>query len=338
MISVIIPLYNVEKYILQCLVSFEKQIYRDFELIIVDDGSTDKSVELIEEYQKKSSLKIKLIKQKNAGVSAARNVGLANANGDYICFVDSDDIVAPEFLSEMEYHVKLDEMDLVVCGFKSVPQNWGLDSYRFEEGTTITMSSNDLLRKFLYHDIKISICSLMVKKSILKLNNIKFTEGFRYSEDVEMVWKIIAHSNKVTYLSSKLYFYRVRNDSAMSLVDDKRIDGFRLITGLEAYFKNNRPDFAHEFKRFATARWVWATMWQIAVASSDYKAFKSKVKKFNTRRNMRKLILYPKKYVAFSALMYWLFPYIYYKIASIKGVKRLNDRRVTNIDKSESFN
>ncbi|MGM7702964.1 glycosyltransferase family 2 protein [Pseudalkalibacillus sp. Hm43] len=331
MISVIIPLYNVENYILKCLHSFEKQCYSDFELIIVDDGSIDNSSTIVEKFQLDSSLKIKLLKQNNAGVSVARNVGLDNASGDYICFVDADDIVAPEYLSEMIKQIKLNHADLVICGFKSVPQDWGLDFYSFNKNTHTnnTLTSYEGLLKFLYFDIKISICSLMVKKTIIENNHLRFSEGYRYSEDMEMVWKIIANSKTLTYINSELYFYRIRNDSAMSLIDDKRLDGFKLIKNLESYFEKYRPDFSEEFKRFGAARWVWATMWQLAVASNNYYLFKIKRGKYKPFYYMKQLVFYPKKYVSLSALLYCITPYIYYKIASYKGEKRLNNRKIT---------
>ena len=122
MISIIVPVYNVEKYLSRCLDSILVQTYRDFELILVDDGSTDRSGAICDEYASRDE-RIKLIRQSNQGLSVARNVGLDAARGDYIGFVDSDDYIHPE-----TYQILLDALlkydaDLSVCGFNYVCEN-----------------------------------------------------------------------------------------------------------------------------------------------------------------------------------------------------------------------
>ena len=101
MISVIIPAYNAEKQITNCLKSFENQRYKDFEIIVVNDGSTDKSEEVVNNYKQKSPMNILLVTQINSGVSVARNTGVKHARGNYLCFVDSDDMVTPEYLEKI---------------------------------------------------------------------------------------------------------------------------------------------------------------------------------------------------------------------------------------------
>lgn len=333
LISIIIPLFNAENYIIQCLDSFEKQIYKMFEIIIVNDGSKDNSASIVESYSKKSDMKIKLINQENAGVSAARNKGLDNASGEYICFVDADDMVGPEYLSQMVDIINEYDCELVICGFKPIPENWDISLYIYKKYHTKIMTSDEVLRKFLYQDIVSGVWSLMVKRNVIKKNSLRFAEGYRYSEDLEMVWKLISHSKNVAYNRSQLYIYRVRNGSAMSFVDDRRMDGFALIKGLEKYFERVHPNFAKEFKHYGTARWVWATLWQAALVSDNYKSFLVVSNKLNAKKYMKKLFTYPKLCVAISSFTYCILPFLYYCTIRKIGIKRLNNRRLLKENK-----
>lgn len=332
MISIIIPLYNVENYVVQCLDSFEKQLYKNFELIIVNDGSTDKSAYVVREYMEKSNMNIKLIEQNNSGVSAARNKGLDLASGEYICFVDPDDMVRPEYLSVMINILHNNSCDLVICGSKKVSEDWNPNDATYEKHPVEIMDSLTALRKFLYGEIVSGVCFLMVKRELIENNKLRFADGYRYSEDLEMMWKMLAHSKTIAYTKSQLYIYRTRSGSAMSIVDEKRIDGFNLMVELENYFQRVRPDFFEEFKRYGVARWVWATLWQVAIASKDYKSFVDFANKFKPKMYIKKLVTYPKAYVALSSLLYCLSPLLYYDIIQIFGKRRIMNRLVVSSD------
>lgn len=329
-ISVIIPLYNVEDYVTYCLESFENQSYNNFEIIIVNDGSTDDSESVIKQYKKQSEMTIHLINQENAGVSEARNNGINAASGECICFVDADDMVHVDFLKEMANAISKEDCDLVICGSENVPEDTVTNKMDSNEYITDTMNSYKALKKFLYREIISGVCFIMVKKEIFTNNNLNFAKGFRYSEDLEMMWKLIAHSKKIGHTKKKLYFYRMRNGSAMSVVDDKRMDGYTLMKGMEKYFQKVRPDFSSEFIKYGTARWVWATLWQIALASDCYSSFKKTSNKFNTKQYMKNLLTYPKMYVAVSSLVYTISPFIYYHTVRKFGLMKVKYRAFTS--------
>lgn len=118
-ISVIIPIYNVEKYLKRCIDSVLAQTFQDFECILVDDGSPDRCGEICEEYKQKDS-RIKVIHQENQGLGSARNSGLAIATGEFVCFIDSDDWIEPNYLKIMEEHTRAYNVDIVMCGFREV--------------------------------------------------------------------------------------------------------------------------------------------------------------------------------------------------------------------------
>lgn len=336
MISVIIPLYNTEKYIKSCLLSFENQKCKDFEIIVVNDGSKDKSASIVREYADKSDLKIKLIDQENKGVSAARNRGLKSAVGQYICFIDSDDMVAPNYLSDMLGAINSLDCEVAICNYSVVSERQMCNIVNYPTHTITKMDSREAIKRFLYRDISPGIGSCMVKRDVIDGNGLCFAEGYHYGEDIEMIFKILAHSENVAYIRYPLYLYRAHDTSAMSLVDERRLDGLKLMQGLEAYFGRVRPDFAKEFKKYGVARWVWATLWQIAMASDSYDSFVVNANKYNATFYMKRLVTFPRKKVSTSALMYVISPLIYYKIVRKIMTFKKNKRNycVGSIDES----
>lgn len=333
MISVIIPLYNVEDYIEACLDSFELQSKNvEFEIIIINDGSTDGSLEIVERYIKQSELNIIIISQVNAGVSSARNRGIHEANGKFICFVDSDDLVQKKYLGGMLDIIENEDCDMVICATSSVEEEFVLVGNN-QSSSPINlklMNSNEALNEFLENKFTTGVWSLLIKKSILLDNNLRFSDGYKYSEDLEMVWKMIASSDLIALTSEPLYIYRIRNGSAMSYVDERRMDGLKLMQALEKYFQDKNPFFYLEFKKYGVARWVWSTVWQVAVASVNYNAFSNFLKDINTRKYMKSLLSYPQTKVKVSAFLYLVSPNVFFIIAKVQGKERLK-RKINSI-------
>ena len=326
MISIVIPLYNVENYIIRCLLSFENQSYKNFEIIIVNDGSTDNSRILVEEFIMGSNMNISLINQVNSGVSVARNNGLLKAKGDYICFVDSDDMVVDKYLEQLESNIKMTNSDLVICGIKTITAEHSENIVDFDENSIIEMNTNEALTNFLYKKFVSGMGSFIIRKKVLIDNNLFFSESYRYSEDQEMLWKIINHSNKITLNNNKLYLYRVRPNSAMTIVDNKRLDGLNLMINLEEYFKLYNPEFYIKYKKHGVARWIWATLWQYASSSEEYEVFKDAIKEYSPQRYLKSLLTYPNLKVKISSGLFITFPKLYYI-----GVKRIiNSKEVKN--------
>lgn len=202
MISVVMPAYNVENYIAESIQSVLNQTYEDWELIVVNDGSTDNTEKVIRSF---SDARIRLINQENQGVSVARNVGIDNAKGDYICFLDSDDLYKPEFLELMINNI---QGDFIYCGF-----------YLFEEsGKTVHPIKNYATGNILYEVTQritnLHINSVLFKRSILMELGMKFVPGCAVGEDTEFVYKFLCTYNDVECVPKELYCYRTtRPDS-----------------------------------------------------------------------------------------------------------------------------
>ncbi len=213
LISIIIPIYNSQNDLEACVNSVLSQTYSNFEVILVDDGSTDKSGHICDEYSKKDS-RIITIHKENAGVSDARNKGIAKAKGEYLCFIDSDDIVTPYYLQTLYETIRKNNTDVVACDYYTfidgddVPQKamQGKD-----EPIVITekeMEDEDFSARYT---IKLVVAfNKIYKRSVF--DNISYPVG-KIHEDAYVYHRILHVVQKIVYISDVLYFYRIRKGS-----------------------------------------------------------------------------------------------------------------------------
>ncbi len=215
LVSIIVPVYNVEDYIQDCLNSILSQTYELIEVIVVDDGSTDKSGSLCDEFSQKDS-RIMVIHQCNKGLSGARNAGLALANGKYVTFVDSDDVISPFFIEIL--CSEIDKSDIVCGDFCAVPEGFKntdeiLTSEEFFK--TVIFSNKDAIREVYnnrFHGVDFISCSKLYNASLFKDYNISFPEG-KIHEDTFTTYKLFYFARKISYIDKKMYFYRQREGS-----------------------------------------------------------------------------------------------------------------------------
>lgn len=203
-VSVIVPVYNTEDYLRKCLDSLINQDFSDYEILIINDGSTDNSDRIIKEYSKKYDY-VKGFLKENGGLSSARNYGLKKAKGKYITFVDSDDYVEANFLKELYDSITKDDSDIAVCEF----------SYVYSNGSIIRSYSNlkyssDSLKEYLLTPPMAPI--RMFKKELF--NYIKFKEGIYY-EDLDLCPKLVKYVKKISFVDLSLYNYLMRDNSIM---------------------------------------------------------------------------------------------------------------------------
>lgn len=212
-ISIIIPVYNMEEYLDICLESLLSQTLNEVEVIFVDDGSTDKSVEKLKTYIEKYN-NIRLLCQKHKGVSAARNLGIRHSSGDYITFVDADDYVEYNMYNKLYNMAYENNSDMIICDFyekyedkkESVRVLKNVDNYE----NVLDVVKNEIINKHEY-----AFCfNKLYKSNIIKNNNIAFNESISICEDLEFNLKYIDRCDKITYLPIPLYNYLIRPTSA----------------------------------------------------------------------------------------------------------------------------
>lgn len=241
-ISVIVPIYNVETYLKGCLDSLINQTESNFEAILVDDGSTDQSSKIADEYAKKDA-RFKVIHQENKGLSGARNSALKVATGTYVAFLDSDDYLHPDFLKIMGSTAKKERADMVVCQLKHTNKFY---SYPFEK---INLSNLKVQRfykpldAFLQNkELASNVCVKLHRREAIK--NLTFKEGI-YFEDVLFTTIEMTKIKSVAYINAPLYYYYANPQSIMrSSFNEKKVDSYvTIIFELYQYFKTNMPDY-----------------------------------------------------------------------------------------------
>lgn len=217
LVSIIVPIYNVEKYLRECVDSIIGQTYTNLEIILVDDGSPDRCPEICDEYAKQDN-RIKVIHKPNGGLSDARNAGIEIAKGEYLSFVDSDDVIHCQMIEVlMKPILEDDNIKISACG-----------NVKFQDGETITISKIDVINlhseTFDYRTMCLKCTNTAWGKIYSKnlFDDIKYPVG-RLHEDEFTTYKICYNAKTIAYLECLLYFYRQRQGSIMSIMNTKRI-------------------------------------------------------------------------------------------------------------------
>ena len=214
LVSIIVPMYNAEKYMSECLDSLINQDYENLEIVLVDDGSTDKTLKICNEYAKKDK-RVKVIHQKNSGVSEARNNGINKSTGEYITFVDSDDFIAKDFIS---YYVELINKTNADIALSRMPVK-----YRTGESKQVlnneekieVITGKECALEMLYYKIFIASWNKLFKRKLLVDNNILFNKNIHFGEGFNYSVDAFLKANKVCITSLNKYYYRVDNESSV---------------------------------------------------------------------------------------------------------------------------
>ncbi|MDD7438335.1 MAG: glycosyltransferase family A protein [Bacteroidales bacterium] len=214
-ISIVIPIYNSSLYLKECLTSIQKQSYSDFEAICMDDGSTDESIDICRDFES-NDLRFKVYTQKNQGVSTARNNGLKYCSGEYVVFIDSDDVIDTDYLWTL-YDLANPEVDLSFCHFCRRRPELGKKPKGAIEGM---LSRESFIRKLLSRDIQYpTICSMLFRRSIIDNYKLSFRKQIYWGEDSLFYHEYIAKMRGQVAISAKaLYYYRDNEESAMNTI------------------------------------------------------------------------------------------------------------------------
>ena len=214
LISIVVPIYKVEKFLPICIESIINQSYRNLELILVDDGSPDSCPSICEKYKQMDS-RIKVIHKKNGGLSDARNSGLKIAEGKWITFIDSDDYIGTDFLKELYKVGMLNGADISICDYCTVLDNNGQEKRSLEE---LEFSNIECLESMYHpkiHGMEFVAWGKLYKTTLFKKNSIEYPVG-KIHEDIFTTYKLIYAASKIVFSTYIGYFYRIRKDSIMT--------------------------------------------------------------------------------------------------------------------------
>lgn len=252
-VSVIVPFFNTEKYINKCLISIAEQSYKNIEILLVNDGSTDDSAKICEKFVR-SDNRFKIITHKrNRGPAAARNTGLDFITGSYVCFIDSDDYVDKDYISKLLSVTLKFKTDISEC------QSYCLidgkltskyDDYKYESREIIS-SKKEVLRNYLRHMSprisSSSVCNKIFSTDLFKNNHISFDPNLKRFEDSDIMYQLYAKTKKHIFITDKLYYHVHREKSIMRSLENTN-DSFDetsyVMTKLLAYFSNNKDHYA----------------------------------------------------------------------------------------------
>lgn len=218
MISVVIPVYNVGRYIAACISSLINQTYSDFEILIVNDGTPDRSADIAESMlAKQDRIDYRVITTENCGVSSARNTGLNNIRGEYVVMVDADDVLSAAFLEDFhQMTVESPQSDIFSCGFSVVDEDKS-NIFKTEKSDVISFTYEEAQVCFFNRTVKFLLPALMFRSSFLRKNHIFFDEQVKYSEDVQFIWRCLAYNRKnMVHLYKKNYNYILHEGSTMT--------------------------------------------------------------------------------------------------------------------------
>lgn len=246
LISIILPVYNAEMYLRETIQSVLNQTYSNFELIAVNDGSTDCSLEILQQFKDK---RIKIIDKENTGVSDTRNTAIKVANGEFVCFLDADDYYSPDYLQRMYDTAVANNADMVVCNY--IPFR-GKPYFPEKYSAAISVHSTDIL---IQSGVLTSAWTKLIKISILNKYNILFDKNMSFGEDLFFCWKVYLASENVWMIDEKLYGYRMTGNGATSKYHIKLYEKYKAaFTELKAFGNAVNKDDEYSMDLFFATR------------------------------------------------------------------------------------
>ena len=275
MISVIVPVYNVEEYLEECLDSIRKQTYTDIEVILVNDESTDGSKEICERYCEKDS-RFKLINQENQGLSEARNVGVRASMGEYIFFVDSDDVIKVNILETLMLFM-IDDVDIVGCNYSSKKEDLGLQT---NPNIVFKGNSFDAIFNCLHYGsaaVKFTAWSKLYRRNIVEA--VQFPKGLIY-EDIYTGMANLKYIRNIVVISTIGYYYRIRSGSITGKEYSKNnLDVFKICDLLLEEFSTHKLlPYIGRFNFLITIEYL--VNFKIQQGHSDYKTYMNHIEKY----------------------------------------------------------
>ncbi|WP_448384816.1 glycosyltransferase family 2 protein [Fervidobacterium sp.] len=337
LVSVVIPAYNVEKFIPKTLESVLKQTYENLEIIVVNDGSVDKTGAIVEKILgNQNRFPYKIIHKKNEGVSVARNVGIENAKGKYIKFLDGDDWLVPDAIEVLVEACERNDCEIAFGGQDVVTTN-GKVLYRYDETYVYEEGLKDakkITKDFLLSRTHISLNSSIFLKSVIDTNQLRFTKGALFGEDNEFISKFLHFSKWAYVLDRSIAAAVFRQNSTTKKATLATFHGVASMKRLKRFFEvNNREEFVKILDEFVIPNAYAWTIGNLAFNGYPFlkwirlgrdKNIRSQILKVKYKQNLTKM----GKQLSFVKVTYSLFPELTYVLLRLAGIVfRLKSRK-----------
>lgn len=317
-ISIVMPVYGVEKYIADSIRTICSQTFRDFELILVDDGSPDNSIEIAKKELEGTDIPYQVITQKNRGLSCARNVGITNANGEWFICLDSDDGIHPQTLEMFSEVINQCTSDVAVIGmgFQNVQDFSDIDKSLLDAPSVMYYERDQIVNAFLLRRVKLFAPGLMVRKAWYDVHGLMYNQDVRFSEDQYFIWNLLSHVKRVAFIENQLYWYLRRGESIMTGSSKENImTGYCAFQRLD---KQEAPLFAElgEKQHLIFPRWILGVLHAVSKYMS-YGDFEDLANAFNYRQYMQRLYKFPDMRVLLLARLMRCSKRMFYLVARL---------------------
>ena len=311
-VSIIIPIYKVEGYILNTLRSIVNQTYKEYEIILVDDGTPDRSIEQAEKYLTQfKEVKWKVIHQENKGLSAARNTGIENATGEWIICPDGDDTLDPNTIKRMIEAGRSNNIDCVFCGYQSVKLE-EIDKRMNDEGKTLILANQEIKQRFLNRELILLVPAMLIRREALR--ELRFDSGCPYDEDIHFLWQLLFRIEKAAYIPAKFYNYLDREGS---MVHNLKPGDYLLTSSAYAKMEKGLLEKYPQEKQLILKIYPKYRLGgcHVLAKANDYSTFKKTVLQDGYRRDMQRLIIHNNFKLSIYALLFCMSLKLFYLIS-----------------------
>ena len=314
-VSVIVPIYNVEKYLTECVDSILKQSYKNIEILLVDDCGTDNSGNIAKEYVNIDKRCRYIKREENGGLSAARNTGIKNATGDYLSFIDSDDWIDENFIKNMLDMIIKDDAEIAICDY------WMINDGKKSKVNSLIQIDNNSSKEEKIAYIRNHACTKMFRKDFWDKCGLMFPENIKRGEDMGVTIPLLTFANKISIINEPLYYYRQRSNS-LSNRKEKKIDLSFYDKTFKNMIKNANDEYKEEIEYHAIMEMVYGKTMLMIKHHYSSKEVKEHLKQFeNQFKNWRK-----NKYINKTNKL----KKVFIKLASFKLIFLLKEMVVIN--------
>lgn len=309
-ISIIIPCYNCSEFIAETIKCLEKQTFKEFEVICINDGSNDDTLNKLYQIKETTCLDIKILTQKNCGVSKTRNRGITIAEGRYILFLDSDDIYNKNFVSYMLTAIKETDADCVYCRLSRKLQE--VETCELQPEFVI-QNQKQAMDNLLFKMAHYGFYCYLYKKEVLIKNKLVFDENTKYFEDREFNWKYLCLCDKFTLIDAPLYGYRSNPNSALSKKtpwEDSK-GSLDAVKRIEKYLEEHNCGYLDTLKNYLFARVLWGIA-KRAASNKDKEKYARLMSEYDVKACMKITSKDKNKLVKIASYLYLIHPKLFY--------------------------
>ncbi len=314
-ISVIIPCYNCQENIEETLQSLAQQTFSDFEAVCVNDGSTDDTLGVLYEWQQRGLFPMQIVNQENGGVSRARNAGMKAAAGEYLLFLDADDLYHPTYIEQLYTALQTSGADLSYC---RLSRHWDEVLQATLPAVTVLQTQQAAMHNLLYRMPEFGFYCYLYKKEIVNREHLEFDVNTRHFEDREFNWKYLCHCETAVLVDAPLYFYRVNEHSVtQNRTVQWRTDGLDAVRRTERYLQEKGCPYLPELKSYLFPRVMWAMAKNYSLGG-EKELLKRLGREYDVKSCMKRTVRDSNKLVALASLCYLIHPTLFYHVIRLK--------------------